>query len=285
MKLISYVTNINEDYIETKKNKICLLEVTPINFLLKSIREQEIILDAYKSFIRQCEFDIQLFIQTTKINIEDHIEKIRTCVKFEPEICEMAEDYMRFLENFSNNRKSIARRFFIVIENNDESKIQKISQGLKVCGNNVNVCTKEECEEILKECYKNFDSYTNHNIEDTQDEILKIYPFYFENTNPNFLKINNKYIGTLIVDDYAKEMQKVFLNKILVQDINLTCSIFYEKLSTSDVLKKITYSIGNASSEIKTTNENQSDAEILGSTYSDAKYIRKKLQLEQEKTL
>ncbi|MBR3887562.1 MAG: ATP-binding protein [Clostridia bacterium] len=283
MKLISYVTNINENYIETKKNKICLLEVTPINFLLRSIREQRIILEAYKSFIKQCEFDIQFFIQTTKVNIDEHIEKIKTCLKFEPEICEMAEDYMQFLERFSNDRRSVARRFFIVIENNDESKIQKISQGLKACGNNVKVCTKEECKEILKECYKNFDSYTNHDVEDTQDEILKIYPFYFEDTNPNFLKINNRYIGTLIVNDYAKEMQEAFLNKILMQDINLTCSMFYERLPTSEVLKKITYSIGNAGSEIKTTNENQSDAEILGSTYSDAKYIRKKIQLEQEK--
>lgn len=283
MKLISQITNITDDYIETKKNKICLLEITPTNFLLKSKREQEVILSAYKVFIKQCDFDMQLIIQTTKINVDEHLERIRTCLKYEPEISEMVEDYMQFVERFSKDRKSIARRFFVVIENNDENKIQKISQGLKACGNDVKVCTKEECEEVLKECYKNFDSYTNHDIEDTQDEILKIYPFYFEDTNPNFLKINNKYIGTLIVNDYAKEMQEVFLNKVLVQDIDLTCSIFYERLQTSEILKKITYSIGNAGSEIKTTNENQADAEILSSTYSDAKYIRKKLQLEQEK--
>ena len=283
MKFISYVTDIKEGYIETKKNKISLLEVTPINFGLKSMREQEMILDVYKSFLKRCEFDFQLFIQTTKIDIAEHIEKVRKCVLLEPEISEMAEDYVRFLENFSNERRSIARRFFIVVENNDESKIQNILQGLSACGNNVKVCTKEECEEILKECYKNFNSYTNHDVEDTQDEILKIYPFYFEDTNPNFLKVNNKYIGTLIVNDYAKEMQQVFFNKLLSLDIDLTCSIFCERLSTSEVLKKITYNIGNAAAEIKTTNENQSDAEILDSTYDDAKYIRKKIQLEQEK--
>ena len=101
MKFISYVTDIKEGYIETKKNKICLLEITPINFGLKSMREQEMILDAYKSFLKRCEFDFQLFIQTTKIDIAEHIEKVRKCVLLEPEISKMAEDYVRFLENFS----------------------------------------------------------------------------------------------------------------------------------------------------------------------------------------
>lgn len=127
---------------------------------------------------------------------------------------------------------------------------------------------------------KNLKSYFN----DTNDEDLlyQIYPQKFDNTNPRYLKIDDKYVCNIIVADYSREMQVVFLEKITSLEIDLQMSIYYEKQSTSEIIKKITYNIGNTGSELKKSNENQTDVEIISTSYSDAKYIRKQLNINGE---
>lgn len=114
------------------------------------------------------------------------------------------------------------------------------------------------------------------------EEILPVYPNEIDTRNPKFIKFDEKYVSSLIVIGYNKEMEETFLDRILSQDINLQLSIFYEKQNTSEVIKKITYHIGNTGSEIKNSNENQSDSELMCEAYNDGKYIRRQLQLNGE---
>lgn len=282
MKYLYTIKKIEDSCIETKQKKICLIEIMPINFLLKSLKEREIILDAYKSFLKQCNFDMQIFVQTTNVDMKEHLIEIDKCINYENDIYEMANAYKKLICEFSSVQKSMTRRFFVVIQEKYLEQMIRALQTLKVCGNDFMIPTKEECIEIYKQCYKNFDSFTNYNFENTQDETQKIYPSYFEDKNPNFLKVNDKYVTSLIVTDFPKEVPPAFFYNVFSQEVNLLFSMFYEKQNSSEVLKKITYSIGNAGSEIKNTNDSQTDFDILGTTYNDAKYIRKKMQLEQE---
>lgn len=282
MKYLYTIKKIEDSCIETKQKKIYLIEIMPINFLLKSLREQEIILDAYKSFLKQCNFDMQIFVQTTNVDMREHLIEIDKCINYENDIYEMANAYKKLICEFSSVQKSMTRRFFVVIQEKYLEQMIRALQTLKVCGNDFMIPTKEECIEIYKQCYKNFDSFTNYNFENTQDEIQKIYPSYFEDKNPNFLKVNDKYVTSLVITDFPKEVPPAFFYNVFSQEVNLLFSMFYEKQNSSEVLKKITYSIGNAGSEIKNTNDSQTDFDILGTTYNDAKYIRKKMQLEQE---
>ena len=114
------------------------------------------------------------------------------------------------------------------------------------------------------------------------EEILPVYPNEIDTRNPKFIKFDEKYVSSLIVIGYNKEMEETFLDRILSQDINLQLSIFYEKQNTAEVIKKITYHIGNTGSEIKNSNENQSDSELMCEAYNDGKYIRRQLQLNGE---
>ena len=70
-----------------------------------------------------------------------------------------------------------------------------------------------------------------------------------------------------------------FLDKILSLGIDMQISIYYEKQNTNEVLKKLTYNIGNTGADIKNSNENQVDINIMSKTYNDAKYIREAIQL------
>ena len=53
--------------IKFKENKfIKIIKIYPINFNLKSNLEKEAILNSYKIFLKTCNFDIQILIQSVK---------------------------------------------------------------------------------------------------------------------------------------------------------------------------------------------------------------------------
>ena len=64
--------------IKFKNNKyIKLIQVMPINFNLKSDFEKKSILNSYKVFLKTCNFDIQILIQSNKENLSKHISQIQ----------------------------------------------------------------------------------------------------------------------------------------------------------------------------------------------------------------
>lgn len=113
-------------------------------------------------------------------------------------------------------------------------------------------------------------------------KIDEIFPTYIDFKNPKYVDVDGKYISSLIVVDYSREMEGCFLDKIVSTDIDLQISMFYEKQNAYDVIKELTYNISNSGANIKTSNENQNDIDKLSYTYQDAKYIRKQLQVGDE---
>lgn len=145
-----------DDYGYTLKNnkKIHVLQVEPINFNLKTQSEQNVILESYKMFLKQCNFNIQIYVQTAKASAEKHISEVEKCVNFEPQVAEMARGYIEFIRNISDVRGSIVRKFFIVIEEGNDSRINMVIDGLKLCGNIVHECDDDEIKKLFKGCYK-----------------------------------------------------------------------------------------------------------------------------------
>lgn len=124
-----------------------------------------------------------------------------------------------------------------------------------------------------------FNSQDKNNYMVTDAKVYEMYPEIFDTRNPNYLMCDNKYLATLYVINYNKEIDGVFLDKILSMEVDIQLSIFYEKQSTSEVIKKITYHIGNTGADMKNSGDNQSDSDVMSTTYYDAKYIRKQLQV------
>ncbi len=62
----------------------------------------------------------------------------------------------------------------------------------------------------------------------------------------------------------------------------MNISIFYEKQDSYRTIKDLTYHIGNVGVELKEKNQNYEDIDIAAFTYSDAKYIRKEIQINNE---
>ena len=109
-----------------------------------------------------------------------------------------------------------------------------------------------------------------------------ISPSYINLKNPKYLEIDNYYYTGIIAVNYNREYEDLLLRSLIETNINMTISIFYEKLDKFKVLKELTFNIGNVGVELRHGNENRQDIDIAMTSYNDAKYIRKEIQTKGE---
>lgn len=107
----------------------------------------------------------------------------------------------------------------------------------------------------------------------------KISPSYVSSLHPKYLEIDNSFYGGLIVVDYYREYSDIILKNLISSNINLTISIFYEKLDTYKTIRDLTYYIGNTGVEIKDGKQNREDIDVATFSLNDAKYIRREMQV------
>ncbi|CDD28618.1 MAG: hypothetical protein V8R26_03140 [Clostridia bacterium] len=105
------------------KNYIKILKIIPINFELKSNLEKEAILNSYKIFLKTCNFDIQILIQSNKKDLSNHISKIKEKNKEEKEnIKILSEKYTNYIKKINIEKKSSSKNFYILIKEIPEIK-------------------------------------------------------------------------------------------------------------------------------------------------------------------
>ena len=146
------------------KNYIKIIKVNPINFSLKSNLEKEAILNSYKIFLKTCNFDIQILIQSSKENLSKNIENIKNSLKNENKefLNKIADEYFNFILNFNSIKNSSTKNFYIIISNKKHEDIEenifqdlnekyfKIKECLARCGNIVkDINDKEKTKEII----------------------------------------------------------------------------------------------------------------------------------------
>ena len=149
-----------------KNNYIKIIKVIPINFNLKSNLEKEAILNSYKIFLKTCDFDIQILIQSKKEDLSQHFSLIKNNLKNEKNslIKNYLINYINFIQKINNEKKSSSKNYYIILlenksletEASEEIIIQnlndkyfKIKDALSRCGNKVFENNKEEIINIL----------------------------------------------------------------------------------------------------------------------------------------
>lgn len=149
--------------IKIKKNKyIKILKIIPINFNLKTQLEKESILNSYKIFLKTCNFDMQILIQSKREDLSSHIENIKKFSEKENNkiIKKYYEKYIEFINEKNNKNNAASKNIYLIIKNNfanlEENTFQelnekyfKIKESLSRCGNIVLECSKEETINIL----------------------------------------------------------------------------------------------------------------------------------------
>ena len=120
------IEKIYENGIVKLKNGlfIKIIKINPINFNLKSNFEKEAILNSYKMFLKTCNFDIQILIQSCKENLNRNINIIKNNLEEENKdfLNEIAEDYFDFIQKFNSIKNSSSKNFFVIIYEKMENK-------------------------------------------------------------------------------------------------------------------------------------------------------------------
>ena len=167
--------------IKTKDNRyIKIIKINPINFNLKSDLEKEAILNSYKIFLKTCDFNFQILIQSNKEDLSNHFSQINNnLIQEEKNIQEISKKYINYIKELNNNKKSSSKNYYIIIDyinkNNEiidldtyafedlNNKYLKIKDGLARCGNNaIDINDKNEIINILFS-FLNTRKYLNNN--------------------------------------------------------------------------------------------------------------------------
>lgn len=143
---------------------IKIIKIIPINYNLKSELEKEAILNSYKVFLKTCNFNLQILIQSNKEDLSKHISCVNNSTKLESKkIKNISENYINYLNKLNINKKSSIKNFYILIkkeknienlENNIFEELSddffKIKDTLSRCGNLIiDINDKNTCKNIL----------------------------------------------------------------------------------------------------------------------------------------
>jgi len=159
--------NISENGIIKMKNGkyIKILKIIPINYNLKSDLEKESILNSYKNFLKICNFDIQILIQSKKENLSKHISSVKNQEKTEDtNIKKISNNYINFLNDLIQNKKTATKDYYILLNSTKDKndltsnntvdeltdRYLQIKDSLSRCGNKIiDISNKKQVTEIL----------------------------------------------------------------------------------------------------------------------------------------
>jgi len=155
------IEKIDNGIIYTKDHRyIKIIEVIPINFLLRSAREQRSIIYSFISYLKICPVKIQFKVLTKRADLNKHTDIVRREMEAEqdPNCRMLQEDYLQLI-NRIGSREATTRRFFIAFEyeqygrrgNEEADAIASLqiaartaANYLKQCGNEVIVPENED---------------------------------------------------------------------------------------------------------------------------------------------
>lgn len=107
----------NNIYILENGGLRAVLKVTGINFSLFSEEEQAIILSQFKNFLDGLDFPVEILILSRFENINDYLKILH--LRFEEEKNQLIkfqlEEYLSFLEDYTNNHHIMKKIFFTII--------------------------------------------------------------------------------------------------------------------------------------------------------------------------
>lgn len=157
------IEKVENGIIYTKDHRfVKVVEVVPINFMLRSAREQRNIIYSFVSYLKISPVKLQIKVLTRRADINRHLDTVRREMAHEEnEQCRlMQEDYLSFVQQVGS-REAVTRRFFLIFEyepwantrrseQEDEaiqslqSAVHTASNYLRQCGNEVIVPENED---------------------------------------------------------------------------------------------------------------------------------------------
>lgn len=125
------VAEIRDDVVILRDGTLrSVLLVSSINFALKSVDEQNAIVQAYMQFLNGLDFPIQVVIQSRRMNIDTYLRQLQASENDQQNelLKRQITDYRDFIKQLVELGEIMQKRFYIVVPLNpavDQSSTQK----------------------------------------------------------------------------------------------------------------------------------------------------------------
>ena len=311
------IKKIENGIIYTKDHRfVKIIEVVPINFLLRSAREQRNIIYSFVSYLKISPVKLQFKVLTRRADINRHLETIREEIKNETdERCiALQRDYENLIRRIGS-KEAITRRFFIVFEyepitanrGNEESEavaalttaVRTAKTYLQQCGNELLLPDNED--EMATEVFYNIlnrqtsitkplsvrvneviGQYINAG---RRDEIGKIPAMEFmapesiDYTHGNYVVMDGVYHTYLLIPSggYRSQVCAGWISLLVNAGEGIDVDIFFDRQPKDRIQQKLGQQLRINRSKIKDTSDTNSDFDDLDSAIRSGYFLKEGL--------
>jgi len=209
---------VENDLIITKKNKLAVLKVLPINFSIKPQAEQDAIILAFQKFLNSLSFPIQILMTTEKIDLDSYISGLSENVDKGELLQKIFQDCNEHLKKLVRENEAVNRSFYIVIPQKDDISIQ-----IKIC--------EDRLLNLNLRSYRLKDPQLKMLISQMFSQNKEIFPEKVKNLI-DFVKIgDDKYQRVIYAHGYPRMVESGFLDKIVSTSGNFDFSLHITPIS------------------------------------------------------
>ena len=306
------VEKIQDGIIYTRDHRyLSILEITPINFLLRSAREQKSIIYSYLSYLKISPVKLQVKVITRKADINRHLDTVRKEMEKETnEHClQMQKDYIEFVKQIGT-QEAVTRRFFLIFEyepwnpsqreNETEaasslkSAVHTVTAYLRNCGNEV-LCPENEDEETAKALYDILCRKESvfKPFRDKVSEVVAAYAVHGKNTDaipageffsPNQIdftkgdsvRIDGLYYSWLLIpsEGYRTQVPAGWLSLIVNAGDGIDMDLFLSRQPKEQIVQKVGQQLRINRSKIKDASDTNTDYDDIDGAIRSGYYLK-----------
>ena len=307
------IKNIRNGIVEIADGRyIKILEVEPINFLLRSPKEQRSIISSYASWLKISPVRLQIKVITKKADISKHLKTIEKDIQNEtnPKCRELQEDYSRLIQTIGS-REAITRRFLLIFEyeavNNRRTDYAEIVSTLETaartarqyfahCDNEI-VRHEDENAFLMEILYTIFNRSSSENCtleKRVRDEQIKwliaehteplplancLAPNSIDFTHGSYVVIDGVYYAYLIVpsDGYNTRVVAGWTSMLVNAGEGIDIDFFFTREPKERIQPRLGQQIRINRSRIKDTSDTNSDFDDIDSAIQAGYYLKQGL--------
>lgn len=312
------VERIENGIIYTKDHRyVKIVEVVPINFLLRSAREQRNIIHSFISYLKISPVKLQFKVLTRKADTSRHMEAVRRDMACETngQCRMMQEDYLHFVRQIGS-REAVTRRFFLIFEyepwyntgHGDEEKeaaaslqgtVHTLSTYLRRCGNEVIepedpdaftvdvlyslLCRSESALSPLSGRIKEImEKYRNREWTDPAGEIPAaefFAPKQIDFSHGNYICIDGLFYTFLCVpaDGYATQVPAGWLSLLVNAGDGIDVDMFLCRQPKERILQKVGQQLRINRSRLKDASDTNTDFDDIDSAIKSGYFLKEGL--------
>ena len=312
------IEKVANGIVYTKDHRyVKIIEVVPINFLLRSAREQRNIIYSFVSYLKISPVKLQFKVLTRRADINRHLEAIREEMKSETdERCiALQKDYEKLIKQIGS-KEAITRRFFIIFQyepftgsnrHNEEldainaltTAVQTARTYLHQCGNEIVQPDNEDelATEVLYNVLNRKSSlekplsvrvnevigqYVNAGRQEDLDHIPAtefMAPERIDYTHSNYVVMDGVYHTYLLIPSrgYRPQVCAGWLSLLVNAGDGIDVDLFLDREPKDRIQQKLGQQIRINRSKIKEASDTNSDYDDLDSAIRSGYFLKEGL--------